>query len=167
MVLYSNGAAITKGTKPSAKGLARILSPPVCVRVTLCVCVCDPEPHQCVYKEHSLTLASTSPRSEPSPVWPVRNRLQFLWLRKRMISPPLGPLWYLYLNKSSVDYENRIQSTLCLGPNLLIFNFSSGASPAHNVSGWVLPLFSQQIFLTKEVDKCDGKMIVAHFRHCR
>ena len=49
-----------------------------------------------------------------------------------------------------------------LGPNSLIFSFSSGASPAHNVGGRVLPLFSQQIFLTKEVDKRDGKMIVAH-----
>ena len=50
-----------------------------------------------------------------------------------------------------------------LGPNSLIFSFSSGASPAHNVGGQVLPLFSQQMFLTKEVDKCDGKMIVAHY----
>ena len=33
----------------------------------------------------------------------------------------------------------------------------------------VAPLFTQQIhvFLTKEVDKRGGKMIVAHFRHCR
>ena len=53
--------------------------------------------------------------------------------------------------------------TATLGPNSLIFSFSSGASPAHNAGGWVLPLFSQQIFLTKEVDKLDGKMIVAHY----
>ena len=50
------------------------------------------------------------------------------------------------------------------GPNSLIFSFSSGASLAHNAGGWVLPLFSQQIFLTKEVDKHDGKMIVAHYQ---
>ena len=37
------------------------------------------------------------------------------------------------------------------------------ASPVHNVGRRVLPLFSQQIFLAKEVDKCDGKMIVAHY----
>ena len=49
------------------------------------------------------------------------------------------------------------------GPNSLIFSFSSGASPAHNVGRWVLPLFSQQIFLMKEVDKRDSKMIVAHY----
>ena len=36
-------------------------------------------------------------------------------------------------------------------------------SPAHNVGGWVLPLFSQQIFLTTEVEKYDGKMIIAHY----
>ena len=54
-----------------------------------------------------------------------------------------------------------------LGPNLMIFSFSSGASPAHNAGGRVLPLFSQPIFLTKELDKRGGKMIVAHFRHCR
>ena len=45
-----------------------------------------------------------------------------------------------------------------LGPNSLIFSFSSGASPAHNAGGRVSPLFSQQIFLMKEVDKRDGKM---------
>ena len=50
------------------------------------------------------------------------------------------------------------------GPNSLIFSFSSGASPAHNAGGRVLPLFSQLIFLTKEVDKRDGKMIVAHYQ---
>ena len=62
---------------------------------------------------------------------------------------------------------SRVSSTLHsprnLGPNSLIFSFSPGASPAHNAGGWVLPLFSQQIFLTKEVDKRDGKMIVAHY----
>ena len=31
-------------------------------------------------------------------------------------------------------------------------------------SGRVLPIFSQQIFLTKEVDKRDGKMIVDHYQ---
>ena len=50
-----------------------------------------------------------------------------------------------------------------LGSNSLIFSFSSGASSAHNGGGRVLPLFSQQIFLTKEVDKRDGEMIVAHY----
>ena len=50
-----------------------------------------------------------------------------------------------------------------LGPNSLIFSFSSDASPVHNAGRWVLPLFSQQIFLTKEVDKRDGKMIDAHY----
>ena len=34
--------------------------------------------------------------------------------------------------------------------------------PLHTM--WVLPLFSQQIFLMKEVDKRDGKMIVAHYQ---
>ena len=53
-----------------------------------------------------------------------------------------------------------------LGPNLLILSFSSGASPAHNTGRWVLPLFSQQILLTKEVDKRDSRMIICHFCHC-
>ena len=50
-----------------------------------------------------------------------------------------------------------------LGPNSLIFRFSSGASPAHSAGGRVLPLFTQQVFIMKEVDKCDSKMIVAHY----
>ena len=52
-----------------------------------------------------------------------------------------------------------------LGPNSLIFSFSSCASPAHNVGGRVLQLFSQQIFLflTKKVDNRDGKMIVVYY----
>ena len=50
-------------------------------------------------------------------------------------------------------------------PQFVDFSFSSRVSPAHNVGRQVLPLFSQQIFLTKEVDKLklDGKMIVAHY----
>ena len=49
-----------------------------------------------------------------------------------------------------------------LGPNSLIYSFSSGTSLAHNAGGRVLPLFSQQMF---EVDKRDGKMLI--IRHCR
>ena len=52
------------------------------------------------------------------------------------------------------------------GPSLLIFSFSSDPSSAHNASGWVLPLFRQQIFFMKEVDKRDGKMIVTHYLPC-
>ena len=44
------------------------------------------------------------------------------------------------------------------------FLVSHQVLPLHNAGGWVLPLFSQQIFLTKEVDKLDGKMIVAHYQ---
>ena len=50
-----------------------------------------------------------------------------------------------------------------LGPNSLVFSFSSGASPAHNAGGRVLPLFGQQIFLTKKVAKRDGKIIVTYY----
>ena len=46
----------------------------------------------------------------------------------------------------------------------MIFGFSSGASPTYNAGGRVLQLFRQQVFLTKEVDKRDGKMIVAHYQ---
>ena len=62
------------------------------------------------------------------------------------------------------DFHYRLYVKLDVkyGPNSLIFSFSSGASPAHNVGGRVIPVFSQQI-LSKEVDKCDGKMIVAHY----
>ena len=34
-----------------------------------------------------------------------------------------------------------------LGFNLLVFSLSSGASPRHNVGGWVLPVHSQQTLL--------------------
>ena len=41
--------------------------------------------------------------------------------------------------------------SIMLGPNPLIFSFSSGASLAHNAGGRVLPLFSKQIFLRKKL----------------
>ena len=70
----------------------------------------------------------------------------------------INTLWgFMIADKSSSALKHKS------GPNSLIFSFSSGASPAHNAGGRVLPLFSQQIFLMK-VDKCDGKMII---RHCR
>ena len=53
--------------------------------------------------------------------------------------------------------------SIMLGPNPLIFSFSSGASLAQNAGGRVLSLFNQQIFLMKEVDKRDGKMIISHY----
>ena len=54
-----------------------------------------------------------------------------------------------------------VDSVSSLGPNSLIFGFSSGASLAHNAGGYY---HCQQIFLTKEVDKCDGKMIGAYYQ---
>ena len=51
-----------------------------------------------------------------------------------------------------------------LGPNSFIFSFSSGASPGHDAGGQVLLLLSQQIFLMKEVDKCDGRTIIGHYQ---
>ena len=49
-----------------------------------------------------------------------------------------------------------------LGPNLLISSFSSGASSEHDAGGQLLLLLSQQIFLMKEIDSCDGRMIIGH-----
>ena len=43
----------------------------------------------------------------------------------------------------------------------MIFSFLSGASPAHNAGRQAL--FSQLIFLAKDIDKRDGKMIVTHY----
>ena len=53
-----------------------------------------------------------------------------------------------------------------LGPNLLNFSFSSGASFARNVGGWVLPLciYPQPTDIShKEVDKRDGQRIKHSF----
>ena len=66
--------------------------------------------------------------------------------------------------KGKGSLGTRLVFSYILGPNSLIFSFSSGASPAHNAGGQVLPLFSQQAFLMKEVDKRDGKMIITHCR---
>ena len=91
-----------------------------------------------------------------------------LWLhvhRLSIISGATGLCW------SGMCVQKLVKETLImfaspqpkLGPNLSIFSLSSGASPAHDAGGRVLPFFSQQIFLKKEVDKRDGKMIVAHY----
>ena len=51
-----------------------------------------------------------------------------------------------------------------LGPNSLIFSFSSGALSAHNVSGWALCIIhSWCIFLIKELDKHDVRRISARY----
>ena len=80
------------------------------------------------------------------------------------LNPPLS----IYTYAHSITGLNKIwlKAVQELGPNSLIFSFSSGASPAHNAGGQVLPLFSQQVFLTKEVGKRDGKMVVAHYLPC-
>ena len=49
-----------------------------------------------------------------------------------------------------------------LGHNLLIFSFSSGASPEHDAGGQLLLLLSKEIFVMKEIDNCDGRMIISH-----
>ena len=41
-----------------------------------------------------------------------------------------------------------------LDPNSLIFSFSSGASPAHNAGGRVLPFIYLSNIQTKELEKC-------------
>ena len=50
-----------------------------------------------------------------------------------------------------------------LGPNSLIFSFSSGASPAHSAGGWAGYHYvfsnSQQIFLTKELNEHDARRV--------
>ena len=93
----------------------------------------------------------------------------FAYVVERDLKQELAPAssWRTALYMTvSVESKMAWQVSLMfnLGPNSLIFSFSSGASPAHNAGGHVLPLFSQQAFLTKEVGKRDGKMIVTHRR---
>ena len=62
-------------------------------------------------------------------------------------------------NNPQVQVPNFLDKA---GPSLLIFSFSSGASPAHNAGGYVLPLciyIQPTDIFTKEVDK---QMISVH-----
>lgn len=82
------------------------------------------------------------------------------------IFPPFPHLCWFALRLAS---ETSQGIKTFLGPNLLIFSFTSNALPAHN-AGYYYYVFihSQQIFLTKELDQHDAKTISAHIiRHCR
>ena len=48
-------------------------------------------------------------------------------------------------------------------PQFVDFCFSSGASPAHNAGGRVLPLCIYQIFFTKELEKYNARRISTHY----
>ena len=71
--------------------------------------------------------------------------------RERILGCIVNPI--SFLSHGSVYYHPAFYITSGLhiykqlGFNLLVFSLSSGASPRHNVGGWVLPVHSQQTLL--------------------